>query len=214
MKTKLLMMMALAFAMASCVKTKNYYVNDANREWFADTVNFNFRMQDENYISYSLRLEPVWRNMLENGTSYFFIPTEKSMHEELYQNGGCTYSNSQIRYGLEIEAYKHDEEHEGTDMFMLYFGDARYDMRIDGNQFYSRGCYDTGHDVGEMEFEAEYIDKYWVHDVEYKGVMRLKLIDLAYPQSIFFPTEIYYAKHYGLIQCTLDDKLTLYRLPN
>ena len=212
MKNKLLILIALAFTMASCVKTKCYYVNDANREWFADTTNCRFIMQDDNWVSYSFRLDPVWQNMLENGTSILLIPTEKSMHEELYQNGSDSYSSS-LRFGLEIEAYKDDEDHEGTDQFMLYFGESLYNMRIDGDRFYPEGCYDTGHDVGKMEFEAEYIDKYWVHDVEYISVMHLKLKDLAYPQSNFFPTEIYYAKHYGLIECTLDDQLSLYRLP-
>ena len=213
MKTKHLILIALAFMMASCVKTKNYYVNNDNRDWFADTANCRFTMQDDNWISYSFRMEPVWQNMLENSTSILFVQTERSMHEELYQNGTNSYSSS-LRFGLEIEAYKHDEEHEGTDLFMMYFGESRYDMRIDGNRFYPSGCYDTGHDVGKMEYEAEYIDKYWVHDVEYQGVMHLKLIDVAYPKSDFFPTEIYYAKHYGLIECTLDDLLSLYRLPD
>ena len=213
MKNKHLILIALAFIMASCVKTKNYYVNDATRVWFADSTNCRFTMQDDNGVSYSFKLEPVWQNMLENGTSILFVPTEKSLHEELCQNGWGSYSAS-LRFCLEIEAYKRDDEHDGTDLFMMYFGESRYDMRIDGDQFYPRGCYDMGCDVGEMEFEAEYIDRFWVHDVEYQGVMHLKLIDLAYPQSPFFPTEIYYAKHYGLIQCTLDDKLTLYRLPN
>ena len=213
MKTKHLILIALAFMMASCVKTKNYYVNNDNRDWFADTANCRFTMQDDNWVSYSFRMEPVWQNMLENSTSILFVQTERSMHEELYQNGTSSYSSS-LRFGLEIEAYKHDEEHEGSDLFMMYFGNSRYDMRIDGNRFYTRGCYDTSFDVGKMEYEAEYIYKYCVHDVEYQDVMHLKLKDAAYPQTKNFPTEIYYAKHYGLIKCTLDDMLSLYRLPD
>ena len=213
MKTKLLILMALVVAMTSCVKTQNYYVNDNNREWFADTVNTRFTMQDENGISYSFRLDPMRQNMLENSTSILCVTTEKSLHEALYQSGWASYTAS-LRFSLAIEAYKRDDEHEGTDLFVMYLGEASYRMRIDGDHFYPQGCYDDSHDVGEMEFEAEYIDNYYVHDVEYQGVMHLKLIDIAYPQSRFFPTEIYYAKHYGLIQCTLDDKLTLYRLPN
>lgn len=205
--------MALAFTMASCVKTKNYYVNDNNRVWFADTTNCCFTMQDENGISYSFQLDPVRQNMLENSTSILCVTTEKSMHEELCQGGWASYTAS-LRFSLEIEAYKRDDEHEGTDLFMMYLGAATYRMRIDGDHFYPQGCYDADYDVDKMEFEAESIDEFWVHNVAYDDVMHLKLIDLAYPQSRFFPTEIYYAKHYGLIQCTLDDKLTLYRLPN
>lgn len=213
MRTKSLFFMALVFLMTSCVKTKNYYVEDNNREWFIDTANSVFIMRDDNDVSYSFRLEPVWQNMLENGMSVLGIPLEKSMHEELIQNGGCSIS-SYLKFCLNIEAYKLEPENKNADLFMMYLGDAEYVMHIDGDQFYPIGCYDTGQGVGTMEFEIEYLNGFRVHDTEYQGVMHLKLIDLAYPQSRFFPTEIYYAKHYGLIQCTLDDKLTLYRLPD
>ena len=63
-------------------------------------------------------------------------------------------------------------------------------------------------------YSAEYLDFHTVNEVTYEGVMHLKLVDVAYPRTNNFPTEIYYAKHYGLIQCTLDDKVTLFRLPN
>lgn len=212
MKTKHLILIALAFVTASCVKTKNYYVNDASRVWFADNTNCRFTMQDDNGVSYSFQLDHMGQNMLENGMSIFGVPVEKSMHEDLHQNGTCSYSSA-LRFYLGIMAYKLDDEHEGTDQFMLYVGESLYTMRIDGDQFYPVGCYDMAYQVGKMEFESEYLDNYFVHDKEYQGVMHLKLIDLAYPQSRFFPTEIYYAKHYGLIQCTLDDQLTLNRLP-
>ncbi|MBQ8958373.1 MAG: hypothetical protein IJ057_07745 [Bacteroidales bacterium] len=213
MKNKHLILMALAVALTSCVKTKDYYVNDNNRKWFADTTNSRFTMQDENGISYSFRLDPMRQDMLENSASFLWVTTEKSMHEALYQSGFTSYTES-LRFSLAIEAYKCDDEHEGTDLFMMYLGEASYRMRIDGDHFYPQGCYDSGYNVDKMDFEAEYIDQYWVHDVEYDGVMHLKLIDLAYPKSKFFPTEIFYAKHYGLIQVTLDDRLTLYRLQN
>ena len=204
--------MALVVAMTSCVKTKNYYVNDNNRVWFADTTNCRFTMQDNNGISYSFRIEPERQNMLENSTSILGVTTEKSMHEALYQSGFASYTAS-LRFSLAIEAYKHDDEHEGTDLFMMYLGEASYRMRIDGDHFYPQGCYESNNG-SEMEYMAEYLDSYTVNDCPYHGVMHLKLVDTAYPLSRFFPTEIYYAKHYGLIQCTLDDELILYRMPN
>ena len=109
-------------------------------------------------------------------------------------------------------------EYSDINEFRLYFNEAVYVMGIDGNLFYPDSdkrykCYESGYD-NAMDYTAEYLDSYTVSEKTYQGVMRLKLMDLAYPRTENFPTEIYYAKHYGLIQCTLDDKVTLYRLPD
>jgi hypothetical protein len=210
MKNKIIIMCALAFVMASCVKTKVYQVNDASRDWFADTTNLSFTMMDENDINQSFRFDAAHSYTTETGTTILFIPTDKGEHEHIDQSGTNTYGS--IRISTSISAYKHDDEHEGTDEFRTYFNEASYAMRIDGNLFYPDKCYETDYGDG-MDYTAEYLDSFEVSGKNYEGVMHLKLIDVAYPRTKNFPTEIYYAKHYGLIQCTLDDKLTLYRLP-
>ena len=215
MKTKILIMIALAFVMASCVKTKTYRVNDANRDWFADTTNLNFTMRDENGVSQSLMFGIADSYMTETGTSILFIPTEKGEHEHISQTGANSYGT--MRVSTTISAYKL-MEYSDIDEFRLYFNEAVYVMGMDGNLFYPNSdqkykCYESGYD-NVMDYMAEYLDSFTVSDKTYQGVMHIKLIDVAYPQTKNFPTEIYYAKHYGLIQCTLDDKLTLYRLPN
>ena len=207
--------MALAFVMASCVKTKTYRVNDANRDWFADTTNLNFTMQDENGISQSLMFGIADSYMTETGTSILFIPTEKGEHEHITQSGANSYGS--MRVSTTISAYKL-VEYSDIDEFRLYFNEAVYVMGIDGNLFYPDSddkylCYESGYD-NAMDYTAEYLDSYTVSEKTYHGVMHLKLVDVAYPRTKNFPTEIYYAKHYGLIQCTLDDKLTMYRLPD
>ena len=207
--------MALAFVMASCVKTKTYRVNGANRDWFADSTNCNFTMHDDNGVQQSFRFYLADSYMTETGTTILFIPTEKGEHEHISQNGANTYGS--MRVSTTISAYKL-VEYSDNDEFRLYFNEAVYVMGIDGNLFYPNSdkkyvCYESGYD-NAMDYTAEYIDSYMVSGKTYQGVMHLKLIDVAYPRTNNFPTEIYYAKHYGLIQCTLDDKLTLYRLPN
>ena len=213
MKTKHMILMALVVAMTSCVKTKNYYVNDNNRVWFADSTNCNFTMRDDNGVSYSYRFEPARQSMLETGTEILFITTEKALHEHLYQSGASSYYNQGLMMNTSLTAYKHDEEFEGCDDFKLSIGEASYTMRIDGDTFHPRNCHDWEGNV-TMDFTAEYLDSYIVREKSYQGVMHLKVVDVAYPQSRFFPTEVYYAKHYGLVQITLDDRLTLYRLPD
>ena len=216
MKTKHLILIALAFVMASCVKTKTYRVNDANRDWFADTMNLNFSMQDENGISQSLMFGIADSYMTETGASILFIiPTDKGEHEHISQSGANSYGS--MRVSTTISAYKL-VEYSDIDEFRLYFNEAVYVMGIDGNLFYpdsdnKYACYELGYD-NAMDYTAEYLDTYTVREKSYEGVMHLKLYDVAYPRTKNFPTEIYYAKHYGLIQCTLDDKLTMYRLPD
>ena len=213
MKNKHLILIALAFLMASCVKTKTYRVNDANRDWFADTTNLNFTMQDENGILQSFMFDAGDSYMTETGTSILFIPTEKGEHEHITQSGVNSYGS--MRVSTTISAYMLEEY---SDELRLYFNEAIYVMGIEGNLFYPDSdnkylCYESGYD-NAMDYTAEYLDSYTVSEKSYEGVMHLKLYDVAYPRTNNFPTEIYYAKHYGLIQCTLDDKLTLYRLPN
>ena len=200
----------MALVMASCVKTKVYQVNDASRDWFADTMNVRFTMMDENDIMQSLRFDAAESYMTETGTTVLFIPTDKGEHEHITQSGTNTYGT--IRVSTTISAYKHDDEHEGTDEFRMYFNEAIYAMRIDGNLFYPSKCYETDYNEG-MDYTAEYLDSFEVSGKNYEGVMHIKLIDIGYPRTKNFPTEIYYAKHYGLIQCTLDKELTLHRLP-
>lgn len=210
MKNRIIIMCALALVMASCVKTKVYQVNDASRDWFADTMNVRFTMMDENDIMQSLRFDAAESYMTETGTTVLFIPTDKGEHEHITQSGTNTYGT--IRVSTTISAYKHDDEHEGTDEFRMYFNEAIYAMRIDGNLFYPDKCYETDYDGG-MDYSAEYLDSIEVGGKNYEGVMHLKLVDVGYPRTKNFPTEIYYAKHFGLIQCTLDDEVSLYRMP-
>lgn len=200
----------MALVMASCVKTKVYQVNDASRDWFADTMNVRFTMMDENDIMQSLRFDAAESYMTETGTTVLFIPTDKGEHEHITQSGTNTYGT--IRVSTTISAYKHDDEHEGTDEFRMYFNEAIYAMRIDGNLFYPDKCYETDYDGG-MDYSAEYLDSIEVGGKNYEGVMHLKLVDVGYPRTKNFPTEINYAKHFGLIQCTLDDEVSLYRMP-
>ena len=212
MKTKFLIILALSFVTASCTKpTKSYYVQDSNREWFADTANLKFTMRDDNGVSQSFSFADIDQYMSEQESYFMGIDVKGLEFEHVYQSGFSSFST--LNMSVSLTADHLEDEPEGTDDFRMDLGPAHYTMRIDGNKFYSRCCYEYSND-SEMEFMAEYLDKYDVHDVEYQGVMHLKLIDAAYPQTKNFPTEVYYAKHYGLIQCTLDDKLTLYRLPD
>ena len=212
MKTKFLIILALAVVTASCTKpTQSYYVQDSNRAWFADTANLKFTMRDDNGVSQSFSFADIDQYMSEQESFFMGIYVKDFEFEHVYQSGFSSFST--LNMSVSLTADHLEDEPEGTDDFRMDIGPAHYTMRIDGNKFYPRYCYEYNND-SEMEFIAEYLDKFNVHDVEYQGIMHLKLVDVAYPWMTNFPTEIYYAKHYGLIQCTLDDKLTLYRLPD
>ena len=212
MKTKPLIFIVLAFVTASCTKpTTSYYVQDSNHAWFADTANLTFTMRDGNGISQSFSFSGIDQYMSEQESYFMCVYAGDIEFEHVYQSGFSSFST--LNMSVSLTADHLEDEPEGTDDFRMDFGPAHYTMRIDGNKFYPRYCYEYSND-SEMEYTAEYLDSFTVSEKNYEGVMHLKLDDVAYPRTKNFPTEIYYAKHYGLIQCTLDDKLTLCRLPD
>ena len=211
MKTKYLILIALAFVATSCRKPQHeYLLNDETKSWFVDDDKRYFEMRDDNGVGYSFSLERSYSYMMEESSHVMGILTDEAQRESCSQSGNSSYAMA----FLLCATAGWGEELNMDDSFSLDLGNARYALSMRGKEISPQYCLDLGGGVDEMKFEVEYFDQYRVHDVEYQSVMRLKLVDLAYPQSHFFPTEIYYAKHYGLIQCTLDDKLTLYRLPN
>ena len=113
--------MALSIVATSCVKTKTYHVNDANRDWFADSTNCNFTMQDDNGIQQSFIFDSAYSYMTETGTSILFIPTEKGEHEHIGQSGENSYGT--MRVSTTISAYKL-VDYSDIDELRLYFNEA------------------------------------------------------------------------------------------
>lgn len=209
MKNKYLILIVLAFVSTSCTKPYHEYkLSDETKSWFIDDDKCHFEMQDDNGIGYSYSIENSYNYMMDESSHFLGVLTDEAHRESCSQNGCSTYNTAILLCATAGWGETLNED----DLFSIDFGNARYGLSMKGDVITPRYCSDVG-GVEGMEFKVEYLDQFWVHDMEYQGVMRLKLVDLSYPQSKFFPTEIYYAKHYGLIQCTLDDEVSLYRMP-
>lgn len=211
MKIKYLILIVLAFVATSCRKPYHEYrLNDETKSWFIDDDKRYFELRDDNGVTYSFSVEESFSYMMDESTHILGVLVDDAQRESCSQSGRSSYNMS----FLLCATAGWGEEPNRDDSFSIDFGVARYVLSMRGDEITPQYCTDLGGGVDEMEFDVEYIDQYWVHDVEYKGVMCLKLVDSAYSQSDFFPTEILYAKHYGPIKCTLGEELSLYRLPD
>ena len=203
--------MALALMATSCRKPYHEYkLHDETKSWFIDDDKRQFEMRDENGVTYSFSFEISYSYMMDESSHFLGVLTDEAHRESCSQTGRSSYNMPLLLCATAGWGETLNED----DSFSFDLGNARYGLSMSGDEIMPQYCIDMGNSVEGMEFEVEYFEQYYVHDVKYAGVMCLKLVDLSYPQSDFFPTEIYYAKHYGLIQCTLDDKVTMYRLPN
>ena len=141
MKTKFLIILALAFVTASCTKpTQSYYVQDSNRAWFADTANLKFTMRDNNGVSQSFSFADIDQYMSEQESYFMGIYVKGFEFEHVYQSGFSSFST--LNMSVSLTADHLEDEPEGTDDFRMDLGPAHYTMRIDGNKFYSRCCYE------------------------------------------------------------------------
>lgn len=209
MKSKYLILIVLAVVATSCRKPYHEYkLNDETKSWFIDDDKCHYEMRDDNGIGYFYNIESSYTYMMDESSHFLGVLTDEAHRESCSQSGCSTYNTAILLCATAGWGETPNED----DSFSLDYGNARFGLSMKGNEITPQYCSDLG-GVDGMDFEVEYLEQFCVYDVEYQGVMRLKLVDISYPQSKFFPTEIYYAKHFGLIQCTLDDKLTLYRLP-
>jgi len=205
MKTKHLIIIAFLVLLSSCVRIEVYNVNDDNLVWFADSTNCRFTMQDENGVSQTVALGNVGYEWLSGSSYLLFVPTGRSEHEYVYQSGFFSFGQ---QFSVSLQAYKQDDD---CDDFCMRIGDANYSMRIDGNSFHPTCLnWDNAYDT---VFTAEYLDNFAVMNRVYDGVMHLELVD-GNQNDKFFPSEIYYAKNYGLIQFSLNNGLEYKRLPS
>ena len=159
MKTKFLIILTLAFVTISCTKpTQSFYVQDSNRAWFADTANLKFTMCDDNGVSQSFSFAGIDQYMSEQESYFMCIYVKDFEFEHVYQSGISSFST--LNMSVSLTADHLEDEPECTDDFRMDFGPAHYTMRIDGNTFYPRYCYEYSND-SEMEFMANTMCTMW-----------------------------------------------------
>ena len=206
-KNKLWMAVLLLLAFTSCVKTEYHYVDDSLKEWFVDRDKANFQVCDQNGITQNFRINDTLVDMIPGSSYFLFVKTDDDLCENIDQNGRVTYYQGNA-FGLSITNY-----YSTSTYFALYFYDVKFVVDVDQGPFTCTECQDeTG--LGKMvPCSMELLDSYEVNGVTYQDVMHFRVSDLdAISSRNTFPSELYYAKHYGPVEYELGGKVKCYRV--
>ena len=206
MKNKVLYFTILLLLFASCRKrTEEIFVSEDLKEWFVDSGNRHFEVCDENGIHQTFRFDGIESGFFENSSSLFGVPYEFTQHEESNQSGIGFFEDSNCR--LHFTAYS-----EATHVFFEFYG-AQFSFNynessgIEGTMKCSDGYGDALYG-----YTIERLDSYEVDGKTYRDVIHIKVVDPDCITRPTFPTEIYYAKHYGPIRYQLARQHWLYRV--
>lgn len=196
-------MMLMAFA--SCAKTEYYYVDDSLKEWFVDKDKADFQVLDQNGIIQNFHIDDALVDLIPSEAYFFFMKTDGSIYENIDQSGQVTYYQGNT-LGLSISNY-----YDRNTYFALYFYDLRFVVDVDQEPFTCSECDDQiGQHLVPCTFEI--LDSHEVNGVTYEDVMHIKITDSsALSTRTTFPSELYYAKHYGPVEYELGGKVRFFR---
>lgn len=202
MKNKYLIVIALLAVLASCkkdetVEVTKYYVGDEAKSWLVDECKKEYFMLDENGIEQGIYVrEPV--------VEYTKDTTLGVLRERIAQ-----YSYPDVGdgkgFGVYITAGK-DNKPNVDESFAIIFNGCYFSF--DGNGFRPM----SSEPRSEIEYTAELLDAFEVNGVTYHDVLRIQQVE-SRALSSRGPVELYYAKHYGMIQYTIPYGITYFRLP-
>lgn len=196
----------LLVAFTSCVKTKIHYVDNDLKVWFVDQDKADFMVRDQNDIVQVFRVYDTVTDMIP-GSSYFLcFETNDDLCENIHQDGRVTYFvGDALR--LSITNYYETSTH-----FSLYFYDVCFTIEVADGQFSCSECLDDRALVGTVPCTMEMLDSHEVNGKSYQDIMHFKITDFdAISSRNTFPSELYYAKHYGPIEYELGGEVRCLR---
>ena len=184
-------------AMTSCVKTECHYVDDALKEWFVDHNKANFQVRDQNGICQDFRFQDTTVCMIPGSSFFLFVLTDNDLCENINQNSRVSFYDGQA-CGVSITNY-----YDNDTRFALMFYDVCFVLNVgdDGGLSCSE-CQDEKLNRG-YRCSMELLESHEVNGVTYRDVIHLRVTDLDAVTRNTFPTELYYAKHYGPIEYEL-----------
>ncbi len=199
MKNKYLIVIALLAVLASCKKDEpevtKYYVGDEAKSWLVDDCKKEYFMRDENGIEQGVYV-------LEPAVEYTKDTTLGVLRERIAQ---YSYPDIGDGFGVYITAGKSNKPNV-DESFAIIFN--RCYFSFDGNGFRPI----ASEPRREIEYTAELLDAFEVNGVTYPNVLHIQQVE-SKALSNRGPIEIYYAKHYGMIQYTIAYGITYFRLP-
>lgn len=201
------MAILLLMAFASCVKTEYHYVDDSLKDWFVDRDKADFQVRDQNDITQDFHINDTMVGMVPGWSTFLFVKTDEDFCENICQDGRVTYYLGHT-FGLSITNYYETSTH-----FSLYFYDVCFTLDVEEGKFSCSECLDEKSLGGTVPCSLEMLDSYMVNGVTYHDVMHFKITDWdAISTRNTFPSELYYAKHYGPIEYELGGEVRIKRI--
>ena len=201
------MAVMLLMAFTSCVKTEYHYVDDSLKVWFVDRDKADFQVRDENGITQSFHVYDTIVDMVPNWSTFLFVKTDDDLCENIYQNGRVTYYVGDA-FRLSITNYYETSTH-----FSLYFYDVCFTLDVGEGQFSCSECLDEKILGRTLPCTLEMLDSHEVNGITYRDVMHFKITDWdAVTSRNTFPSELYYAKHYGPVEYELGGTVRIKRM--
>lgn len=205
-RNKICIIVAMALlALTSCVKTECHYVDDSLKGWFVDRDKAVFQVCDQNGIYREFRFQDTTVSMIPGSSYFLFVKTDDDLCENINQNSRVSFYEGQA-CGLSITNYYGEQT-----QFSLRFYDVWFDLNVnpDGglscsecqDEWLSRRC----------RCSMELLDSHEVDGVTYRDVIHLSVTDLDAVTRNTFPTELYYAQHYGPIEYELGGNVRCLR---
>lgn len=204
-KNKIWMAVVLLMALTSCVKPEYHYVDDSLKEWFVDKDKLAFHIQDQNGITQEFDFSAPQTDMVEGASYFMFVKTDEDLCENIHQEGRASFYEGRACY-LGVTNYYGRNTH-----FALCFYDVQFDVNVDGEQFSCRSCYDDRYFNREYHCSMEVLRSHEVNGLVYNDVLHFRITDQDAITRNTFPTELYYAKHYGPVEYELGGEVRCLR---
>ena len=202
MRNKCLILLILVALMSSCVKVKQCYISDEAKAWFVDDDKRECIIRDENGIERGLHVSTPSIQFLEESSSSF-MTKNKTERESMDQKGYLDYSTgyyvtATAGWGTEVNV---------DDKFEIGLHGLPFTFSLRGKTLTP-----VRKESPKIEFTSELLESFEVDGVSYDDVLHIQLVEYELLRDND-PIEIYYAKHYGLIQYTIHYGITYFRLP-
>ena len=206
-RNKTWMAVLLLMAFTSCVKTEFHYVDDSLKVWFVDHDKAEFLVRDESGITREFTVSDTTVAVIPGWSYFLFIKTDDDLCQSIFQNGWATYYEGNA-FDLVVTNYYDQSTH-----FSLCFYDVCFTVDVEDGQFSCTECRDEKSLLGTVPCTLEMLDTYEVNGKVYQGVMHFTITDWnAVNSRNTFPSELYYAKHYGPIEYELGGDVRIKRL--
>ena len=199
------MAVLLLTAFTSCIKTEYHYVDDSFKEWFVDSDKAHFQVCDQNGITQMFDFLDRESEMTSGYSYFFFVKTSDDQCENISQQGRVTFYDGRGCI-LNVTNYYSEETY-----FALYFYDVYYIINVDEGVFSCTRCNDETLMEHQYHCSMEMLDSHEVNGVTYHDVMHFRVSDPDAITRNTFPTELYYAKHYGPVEYELGGKVRCLR---